>query len=266
MKGPSFATGKNNQAFNLDGFDDAVAIAVQPNLSTALTISVWVNFESHRFGTTQEIFNNNQFFLRKNEDSGANRIAFFVKLKDGSIEPRAQSTTIPVPGAWYHVAATWDGTTSRIYVNGVAEGSSLRRGTLTSKSVGPIIGAGEQTALHGNGFTGRIDELAMFNRALSASEIKGIFNAGVFGMAKPVRTQTPTTSSSAEALTWFAPNMGSLDFSALFDSNDQWTEARTKTNIFKFYTQNVIPGPCEICGKNTLATFRNFQAFRQLTD
>ncbi|MCH8243656.1 MAG: hypothetical protein IH897_13740 [Planctomycetes bacterium] len=34
------------------------------------------------------------------------------------------STTIPTPGTWYHVVGTWDGTTLRIYVNGVAERSS----------------------------------------------------------------------------------------------------------------------------------------------
>ena len=266
LKGSTFASGKVDQAFSFDGVDDTVALAVPLSISTAFTISVWVSFDPSRFDNVQEIFNNNQFFLRKNSESEANTIGFFVKLADGTIEPRVQSRTVPETDAWYHIAATWDGSTSRVYINGVSEGSSQRTGTLTAENVGPLIGAGEQTSLKGNAFSGLIDELAIFNRALSASEVRTISDAGSYGMAKPTSTvsQPPTLPSPSADRTWFAPNMGSLDYSTLFDQGDQWQKARAKTDIFKFYTQNVMPGPCEICGDNILKTFVDANAFRRL--
>jgi len=60
--------------------------------------------------------------------------------------------------------------------------------------------------------------------------------------------------------------MGSRDYSELFASPEQWSEARWRINVFKFYTQNVLNDPCSICGDNTLGTFVDVQAFRKLTD
>lgn len=83
---------------------------------------------------------------------------------------------------------------------------------------------------------------------------------------KPTRTVTPVPTPMPSDLVWFAPNMGSRDYPELFTKPEQWSVARSRINVFKFYTQNVLNSPCPICGDNTLNTFVDVQAFQKLTD
>jgi hypothetical protein len=83
---------------------------------------------------------------------------------------------------------------------------------------------------------------------------------------KPRSTSTPASTPVPSDLTWFAPNMGSGDYAELFTKAEQWSVARSRINVFKFYTQNVLKYPCPICGDNTLSTFVDVQAFQKLTD
>jgi hypothetical protein len=85
-------------------------------------------------------------------------------------------------GVTYHVAGTYDGSTMTVYVNGVADGTRLFSGTIPTNSLPVRIGADSTGA---NTFTGWIDEVEIFNRALSAGEIQAIHNAGPAGKCKP---------------------------------------------------------------------------------
>ena len=150
-------------------------------MSQGFTIDAWVKFDGANFDGYQNIFNNNQVFLRKNGFSEGNKFAVFVKLADGRVD-RAQSRTTAVPGVFYHVAATWDGTTLKLYLDGQLEGTNrVFPGPLTSTTVLAQIGRGEQTELLALPFSGLIDEFTIFDRALSARDVLAIFNAGSAG-------------------------------------------------------------------------------------
>ena len=210
--GATFGPGKVEKAFSFDGLDDFVALETQLGISTALTISAWVNFDGVDFGKFQTIFNNNQFFLRKDSRSEGNRLSIFVKLTDGTVEPRASSRTVPTSGTWNHVAGTWDGTQLRIYVNGILEGSSTRRGALTSRTVEARIGRGQQLGTEGNPFSGLIDEVEIFDRALSADVIKAIYNTGSAGIQSFALTpkQGPI-SECGEPTIFLVDTLGEID-------------------------------------------------------
>lgn len=79
-------------------------------------------------------------------------------------------------------------------------------------------------------------------------------------------TPTPVPTPMPANLVWFAPNMGSTDYADLFTMPQNWSVARAKINVFKFYTQNLLDDPCDICGKNTLQTFIRADAFRKLNE
>jgi hypothetical protein len=91
--------------------------------------------------------------------------------------------------------------------------------------------------------------------------------------ANPIPTNPPRPADTAATaptpmptdLVWFGPNMGSLDYAELFTKPEQWSVARSRINVFKFYTQNVLPYPCAICGDNTLEAFVEAKAFQTLT-
>jgi hypothetical protein len=76
---------------------------------------------------------------------------------------------------------------------------------------------------------------------------------------------TPTVPPPLPAeQVWFAPNMGSTDYQELFTNPDAWSIARSRIDVFKFYTQNLLPHPCDICRDNILPAFVAVDAFRQL--
>lgn len=90
---------------------------------------------------------------------------------------------------WYHVAMTWDGIAVSLYVNGNLIGSlpALPSSTIPYDSNDAAIG---RHSTGGGSFDGRIDEVELFSRALSASEIQSIFNAGSAGKCKPTSSST----------------------------------------------------------------------------
>lgn len=76
---------------------------------------------------------------------------------------------------------------------------------------------------------------------------------------------TPRPTPIPPDLVWLAPNFGSTDYTALFSTPESWSIARGKINVFKFYLDNVLDNPCQICGDNTLQAFVRVDAFRKLT-
>jgi hypothetical protein len=70
---------------------------------------------------------------------------------------------------WTHLALTYDGTTLCLYVNGVQVFSLARTGNLTA-SAHPLEIGGD--SILGQYFQGAIDEVRIYNQALSLSEIQ----------------------------------------------------------------------------------------------
>jgi hypothetical protein len=76
---------------------------------------------------------------------------------------------------WYHVVGTFDGTTGRLYVDGVLNSSAPQSSPLTDRNNQVYIGRGISGT---NSFSGSIDEVRVYNRALSATEISALYNSG----------------------------------------------------------------------------------------
>src|SRR5439155_3758910 len=90
--------------------------------------------------------------------------------------------------AWTHLAGTLDGTMVRVYVNGEMVGSQVQTASLVSTTgtlqIGADIFAGEH-------FAGLIDEVRIYNRALSQAEIQSDMTVAIGGTPPP-----PTTGLS----------------------------------------------------------------------
>jgi hypothetical protein len=125
---------------------------------------------------------------------------FIFGFGDSFTERIVSSSTFP-SGQWYHVAATYDGTTFKLYVNGALEGTMALTKTIVYDPAIPwtigstaapfrILGAPRT-------FNGVIDEVEIFNRALTQGEIQSIYNAGPAGKCKLIPTPTPTPSPTA---------------------------------------------------------------------
>ncbi len=89
------------------------------------------------------------------------RFDFYMKI-NGTIQHIHAG--VPAVGEWYHVAGTYDGTTMRLYVDGVEIGSRTVSGT---------VGAGLDVQINSNNerFDGLLDDVRVYDRALSPCEI-----------------------------------------------------------------------------------------------
>src|SRR6185436_13240061 len=84
--------------------------------------------------------------------------------------------------AWHHVAVTKNGSTVVFYLDGVAEPAITYNTTFTFTTdlrIGAVNSAAEAS------FLGMIDELSIYNRALSTNEIQAVYAAGSGGKCPP---------------------------------------------------------------------------------
>lgn len=84
-------------------------------------------------------------------------------------------------GAWHHVIATWDGSTKRIYINGSLSESVAATGTMSSTTGAVCLGSVANGSTCSTGthiLEGRLDEIGLWNRALTAFEVQTLYNGG----------------------------------------------------------------------------------------
>lgn len=84
--------------------------------------------------------------------------------------------------AWSHLATTYDGTMARLYVNGVQVASQAQSGTLITSTDALTIGG---NAFNGENWTGLIDEVRVYSRALSQVELQSDMDAPVVVTSVP---------------------------------------------------------------------------------
>ncbi len=183
---------------------------------TAITVMAWVKTEDStanpgqcggRFGQIVGKGADNQWQLRMSGDGEACKPKFGVQL--ASSFPQIISSENLTNGVWYHLAGTYDGSVLRLYVNGVQKASSTVAGSIQSTAFPLAIGArSSNDSSFGYKFYGTIDEVKVFSRALSASEVADIAN-GNPGKAMSNTAQTflpnaPPGSCTSNAKTDFS--------------------------------------------------------------
>jgi glucose/arabinose dehydrogenase/PKD repeat protein len=171
--------GRFGSALSFDGVNDWVTVpdANALDLTTGLTMSAWVNPTAigsiYRTVLMKEQPGGLIYTLYAGEGTGKPSAHIFT-----TSEQRASGPTNTAPNTWTHLASTWDGTTLRTYVDGIQVGTRAVGGTLrTSTGVLRIGGTG----VWAEWFAGRIDEVRIYNRALTGAELQGDMTRGVAG-------------------------------------------------------------------------------------
>ena len=128
---------------------------------------------------------------------GNNNLRFYIEDESGNY---AFVGTDLNYNQWYYVAATWDGSTGTmsLYTNGVLAGQTATDvrpfGELIPED-SPGVGIGNVNDGFNNfPFVGDIDEISLYNRALTAAEIQSIYNAGSAGKCQSPPSCTPAPS------------------------------------------------------------------------
>ena len=170
------ASFSNDYSVNFDGADDYMDIPDSTALeTTAFTWSAWFYCTAiDRYNIIVDTATNSNFFhgyeiFVKNND---NKIKFASYHTNDSLD----STTVVSTNTWYHVAATHESGSDKLYVNGSLEASGSASNFSTSDAANLRIGSSSIYNLYHQGL---IDEVAFFNSALSASDVTAIYNSGV---------------------------------------------------------------------------------------
>ena len=92
--------------------------------------------------------------------------------------PSSSGPTANPVNAWTHVALTYDGTTLRLFVNGTQVATRATTGTIQATDNPLWIGGNNP---YGEYFTGLIDEVRVYNRALTQTDIQTDMGSGLTG-------------------------------------------------------------------------------------
>ncbi len=183
LRGPIHSTGFVGNALSFDGIDDSVSHALDPSLDITdeITLDAWI------FPTAIKT----QWVIRKGGGfvpyglflTGTNDLGFIVGV--GGVPPQARSSGYPI-NTWFHMAGTYDGNTMKLYVDGALVSTVSISGPIDVRRDADLL-IGTRLSIPSNTFQGLIDEVEIFDRALSQSEIQGIFNAGSHGKCKALQ-------------------------------------------------------------------------------
>ena len=210
QNGAGFGAGKVAQAFSFDGVDDYVEVPNDPaaafNFDGSFTIDAWIFLEStplpaefapivSKWDDVPEGVDNQRNYFLAATNNGGLRLRCDVSSTGFFGPPNSTRvfSAVGVPlNTWTHTACVFNAADSSVtlYINGQPAGAA---GVFTSPITDPfdndrpiLIGAGDLGGFHRNFFDGLIDEVELFNRALTGTEIDSIFDADENGKTIPI--------------------------------------------------------------------------------
>jgi hypothetical protein len=225
INGPaSWATGQIAGALGFNGTSTHAVVDNYTKATKALSGSAWVKVNPG-VSSTVIFMRNGQGNLRRSTDSSpapsgqfeiglnyneaANAAYLSAAIQVGPNIPRATATSNFPVGTWQHVAFSADGAQLRLYHNGVQVASADYLGNINPPdisylTIGAQLNIDPDTETLGPDvanpkfLSGQLDDLALWARALSATEVARIYAAGNQGQAVTTVTIEPPTSEDVE--------------------------------------------------------------------
>lgn len=174
VRGAAWTTsGRFGGALVFDGIDDSVTVpdADSLDLTTGMTVEAWAYPTTQTLGVWRNVLIKEReagevYNLYANSDTMVPAVS--TVRRSGTFD-ELRGTTPVSANTWTHLAATYDDTTLRLFVNGIEVSSITLRGPLLT-SAGPLRIGGN--GIRGEHFQGMIDEVRIYNRPLSPPEIQ----------------------------------------------------------------------------------------------
>lgn len=179
--GPAVVEGVNGQALRFDGSDDYVTVphGTTSDPTTQITLSAWVKRSG--IGSQQFIIgkgraasiSNNYYILQFT----ASNLLNLTLADTTTVYSVSSNSTITDTNSWHHIVGTWDGATMRLFINGIQDKN-------TAAFTGPLdvdnddLTIGNRGVFFNRPFHGILDEVRIYNRAITSSEIKAQYDAG----------------------------------------------------------------------------------------
>ena len=178
--GVTLTEGISGNAFHFDGVDDFVQFASSPSFDiggSAVSLSVWTKLDllpAEAIQGTGPLFDSQGDEYVMYEDRGNKELRFKVtNATAGAARPGIPEADL-ISGQWIHCVGVYDGVNAVIYLNGVKKGSLALTGNVRTGQVA-MLGR-SATSGTTSYFQGAIDNVEVFNKALSQDEITDMYN------------------------------------------------------------------------------------------
>src|SRR3989337_2131844 len=180
----NYSVGRIGNAGSFDGVNNYVSVGndASLNITNAITLESWVKRDVNNvihavISKWNYPANKREYALRI---SATNNVQFLIGTGTSSTQLTSNNTVLA--GNWYHIIGVSNNSTMNIYINGVLDIINTPSPTSFSSDSPLNIGI-----IHDSGsFKGSIDEVRIWNRALSASEIAVLYNTSLRTQAMPV--------------------------------------------------------------------------------
>ena len=183
VNSPTPVPGVEGQALSFNGTSQYIDIPSSASLNgigAAISMCAWVKPAAVQDGVivARNAPGYEEWEIRM--DRGGNGL-FNVAISSSLALTHLDSVTTVASrvGKWTNVCGTWDGQTVRIYVNGVVENSTANTGGAWQTNLSGLpVGIGDDPTNGGPYMNGSVDDVRIYNRALSAAEVQQLYNLG----------------------------------------------------------------------------------------
>lgn len=180
-------SGMYGSAVNFEGYD-YIRVANAPSLNPqhAITIGAWILADN---------WNGNRRIVQKGMDHQYRLLAEDGYLLFHVYPVGRVVTALPSPHQWHHVLGLYDGTRMQLWVDGVLQAEEYMNGMINTTTDPLYIGTKYPGAPTGDYFRGLIDEVHIFDRALSPAEIQIFYSNGHVNSEIPWLSINPLSGS-----------------------------------------------------------------------
>ncbi len=172
--------GKFNSSLKFDGTDDYVSVTDNSNLENAvMSLSAWIytsaGFPSQTGPLGKRITSSE--YIQYSFSVSSNTFYWLQSEAGSSWNTLVSTPSNTISAGWHHYVGTNNGTTARLYIDGKEVGTAdSSPATTLAASTDPFIIGEQRVGSSDSYFTGQIDDVRIYNYALTTTQIKNIMN------------------------------------------------------------------------------------------
>ena len=245
MGDPTYEAGVFGQAISLDGDGDYVDCGDPPefDITDQIAFTYWIKVNQFD-AAWNTVLSRGDDSWRSSRAGSSGTESFMEAAVGGTSGNVLYGVTLVDDGQWHHVAASYDGTTFYLYVDGELDASQPSTGQITVSGYPLYIGDNsDQTGRHWNGL---IDDVMIFNRALSQEEIQIIMQGEEFPYAfSPTPPDGAVLVDTNVTLSWepgFGVKSHTVYFGDTFDDVNDGAEGTFRGNQAETFFIAGFPG------------------------